>query len=430
MKIIIIGAGVSGLALANLIKDDGHDIEIYEREATPEARKYSGWSFSIRNDRGLKGQETLKRIGVWDKCLNKLGGPCHKFTLLTPKGTTVTTLSAAPGDTHTLRIHRGELRQALLDCLAESSTPIPVHWDAHCTGYRTEGSSAVVFFKDGSEARGDLVIAADGLRSPIRTQLVGDEVIGRNVITVMAMGPTNIATPLTDKSIFMTVGNGVTFFYANVHYRDEQNSNWGLITKVTPEEFAEVRESRRWEGCSEGTPELKQKVLDLVRQKKLHQPIEELVQEIPASQLAIWSAYDRNPTTNWRDGRVVLMGDAAHAMTPFAGAGANCALMDALVLSETLKKASIEQPDGPTFEGWLDDYVKARAKSANGFLMEARGNGDALVAEGWPGVLKIYVPFWFIGKIFGTSTKQKVGWLGTAVAGAAVAWGAYRALKK
>jgi salicylate hydroxylase len=91
-----------------------------------------------------------------------------------------------------------------------------------------------------------------------------------------------------------------------------------------------------------------------------HEPIRELIDRSAGAQLSAKGLYDRRPPKRARDGRVVLLGDACHPMTPFRGQGANTAMMDAVDLAEALAA-------GQGLDAALEKYLRAmlpRARKA------------------------------------------------------------------
>eukprot|EP01006_Ploeotia_vitrea_P003490 TRINITY_DN112707_c0_g1_i1.p1 TRINITY_DN112707_c0_g1~~TRINITY_DN112707_c0_g1_i1.p1 ORF type:complete len:428 (+),score=31.76 TRINITY_DN112707_c0_g1_i1:75-1358(+) len=413
MKIVIIGSGIAGPTLALLLQGHGHEIEIYDRDATAEQRAQTGWSFSIRNDSGLRGKEVLQKLGLWDTCVNELAGLVRTITMVTTGGSKLMSITVPPKDAM-LRIHRGLLRCALLDKLPPS---VNVHWNTHCVGYKQTANKAVALLADGSEVEADLIVGADGTHSQIRNQMKGDKALPHGTVLIMGTAKTNIATKLTKDSVLFTLAPGLAVFYVNYQYKGDNMSNWGLITRGTEEDFEEIRQHKRWKGCNERTEEVKAKVLQIVREYKIHDVMPRIIEETPFDQIAFWTAFERNPVTGWHDGRVVLMGDAAHATTPFAGAGANMALEDALVLTEQLNKVT---QDGLDLEAALTAYEKQRAKQANGLVLEARRRGLAYVHNtGWSVAFKLWAPVWVLGKVWGmsfASRKKKAFWGATVVA--------------
>jgi 2-polyprenyl-6-methoxyphenol hydroxylase-like FAD-dependent oxidoreductase len=99
-----------------------------------------------------------------------------------------------------------------------------------------------------------------------------------------------------------------------------------------------------------------------------HAPIQELIEATPSAGIVRTDIYDRAPVRKWHDQRVVLLGDAAHPMTPNLGQGAGQAIEDAAVLDESLA-------GGGTVEEALLAYEQRRVRRANGIVRAARQLG-------------------------------------------------------
>jgi salicylate hydroxylase len=130
---------------------------------------------------------------------------------------------------------------------------------------------------------------------------------------------------------------------------------WSLGLKIAAGELDKLSPS-----------ELKQRALKEV--EGWHSPVPELIQETSDSNISSRKYYDKNPLRKARDGRVILLGDAAHPMTPFRGQGANMAMMDALDLAENLR-------NNPDIDSALVAYEKSMLKRTKRHVLESRNAG-------------------------------------------------------
>jgi 2-polyprenyl-6-methoxyphenol hydroxylase-like FAD-dependent oxidoreductase len=99
-----------------------------------------------------------------------------------------------------------------------------------------------------------------------------------------------------------------------------------------------------------------------------HEPVAAIIEATPAERILRTDIYDRAPIDCWHSGRVVLLGDAAHPMTPNLGQGAGQAIEDAVVLDDCLARAA-------TIEDALTRYEQRRVARANGIVRASRQFG-------------------------------------------------------
>ena len=101
--------------------------------------------------------------------------------------------------------------------------------------------------------------------------------------------------------------------------------------------------------------------------------VQELLKAVPEEELYCWGLFIREPLDNWRKGRTVLLGDAAHPMLPYMGQGASCAIEDGVVIGRAF--AACETADAA-----LDCYVATRIERASTLQRESNLGGERLQA--------------------------------------------------
>ena len=241
-------------------------------------------------------------------------------------------------------LHRAEL----LAILAKEVQSSRLHIGHECIGFEQTCDGVTARFKNGDTARGDVLIGADGLRSVIRAQLFGDDppryagyTAWRAVVT---LPPTHIVTT-------ETWGRGRRF--GIVPMRDGRVYWYATKNAVEGE--------RDLEG------QTKRNILELFR--RWHAPIESLIEASDESSILRNDIYDRNPTKRWSLGRVTLLGDAAHPMTPNLGQGACQAIEDAAMLAVCLRASA-------NLESGLHQYQARRLPRANAIVLRSRRIGE------------------------------------------------------
>lgn len=251
-------------------------------------------------------------------------------------------------------VHRGDLHRALLDGCREAGVELLA--GHRVTGYRQDGARVTALTAAGERFPADVLVGADGLRSAVRARLVGDggprisgHTIFRSVIPMDEVPP-----ELRSRSVTLWAGPGWHF----VHYpigggaflnlaatRDD-----GAREEITGAPASRSHVLSRFPGLCDDAREL----LELGRDWR------------------IWVLCDRDPVDGWVDGRVALLGDAAHPMLQYAAQGACMALEDAVVLGELLRCEPCEIP------GRLVAYNALRRDRTARTTLTARRMGDEL----------------------------------------------------
>lgn len=171
-KVLIVGGGLAGLALANGLKNKGISCEVYERDVDPDSRT-QGWSLSMH-----MALQTLydcipkhrfeyfgREVGVNHE-KNEGGMTFTNFNGLT--GEIESSLTAPPYKAY--RVNRKRFRKWLLQDVQDL-----VHWNKKVSHYEEHADGVKVFFADGTHAEGDLLVATDGSMSTVARQLLGEE---------------------------------------------------------------------------------------------------------------------------------------------------------------------------------------------------------------------------------------------------------------
>lgn len=304
---IIVGAGIGGLASALALKRAGIEVTVFER--TQELQEVGAgltlWANAIKVLHKLALEE------ITHSAYNLADGNIYSW-----KGQRLSSLSAAAlkrrfGATN-LAIHRADLQTALLAAVG----PEKVRLNHQLCDFKQDKAGVTAHFSNGVEARGRTLIGADGLYSSVRTHLFG-ETQPRYAGYTAWRGV--VAAPLVDILVGEYWGSGKRFGMVPL----SGNRVYWFATNTTSE------------GMQEGFAGRKQEVLSLFAD--WYPSIPALIEATPESEILRNDIYDRPPLPYWTRGRVTLLGDAAHPMTPNLGQGACQALEDALVLAQCLE---------------------------------------------------------------------------------------------
>ncbi|MFI6170454.1 FAD-dependent oxidoreductase [Nocardia sp. NPDC051052] len=395
--VVVIGAGLGGLCLAQGLRRAGISVAVNERD-TAEAARAQGHRLHIA-ERGRWALSEVLPPQLFSLVRAIAGRPASQVTgfdhQLRPTG--VFTLDdPASSDVmpaHTV-IDRRVLRRILLTGLDDV-----VHFGRCCVGYDRDGEVVTARFADGSTAQGSVLVAADGIGSVIRAQrLPNARVVDSRTRLIYGRVPLTPelrdALPPTMFSVFNSVaGPGDRFVgIAPVEYREQPAA---AAVRLAPEVALEpaldtlaVMFGRRLDrlGCSD--QELRaasgRELRDLVLEQLAgwHPLVTEIVERWTLSTLFPIRIRSSVPIPPWPTSNVTLLGDAIHAMSPAAGAGANIALRDAAALTRALA----EILTGRTLLAAIGDYE--RAMIDEGFRMvrlSAANDTRTLGADPLPG---------------------------------------------
>jgi 2-polyprenyl-6-methoxyphenol hydroxylase-like FAD-dependent oxidoreductase len=231
----------------------------------------------------------------------------------------------------TLGVTRPELHQVLAGGLEDGVLQL----GRECTGWEQDATGVAARFSDGSEERGDVLVGADGLRSVVRRGLFGDEEL-RFARYASWQSVAEYRDELTPDGLFRVIwGPGARFLYYRL---DSERLYWEGI-------FATEA------GGKDPEDGRKQAVLD--RFGHWAAPVGSIIEATRQEDIGRSDVYDRPPSKRWGQGRVTLLGDAAHPMTNAAGQGANQTIEDSVVLGSRLGRAA-------DLEAGLREYERER----------------------------------------------------------------------
>jgi 2-polyprenyl-6-methoxyphenol hydroxylase-like FAD-dependent oxidoreductase len=313
-RILVVGAGIGGLTLASALTRLAPDvrIEVVERDRDVLSRA-QGYSVGLRRGEGMA---VLRRLGL-EAAVERVSRPVPELRLLSPRGRTLRSFKpAGPDSEHALTaVPRARLRELLLETLP----PGAVSWNARAVGFGQEGERATVRLQDGSSRTADVLVACDGARSPARLQVFGKRLryVGLSRIGGLAE---RLEDPRLARGPFMTLGTAVSAF---VHPLAHERLVWSVALRTTEDELAGVSPADLLARAATAT-------------RGWHEPIPTLVASTDEADIDVRGLYDVEPPARALEGRILLLGDASHAMTPYRGRGANMAMLDALELAEAL----------------------------------------------------------------------------------------------
>ncbi|HEX6341333.1 NAD(P)/FAD-dependent oxidoreductase [Umezawaea sp.] len=324
MRIIIIGAGVSGIASAVGLSAAGHEVELYERG---DLLRAGGNGVLIwHNGTGILGE-----LGI---PLEGLGTRIDTADVWANDGTPLmrTDLSEIAREFGSPGI--GVMRGQVVDRLAAALPDGVLRTGKQCTGIVHKGPrgarSVEVTFADGTVTEGDVLIGADGYRSVVRTHLFGED---HAQYTGLASWHGTTTLPLDLGAV-----HAVPTFYGKKGLCTLHPAGDGLIHWSFEVPFSNGLEHVPPPGADLVHPVDTGKRLERLRQDfgDWAKPVSSLLDLLTEEDIAEAPHTTHKVPKVWGRGPITMVGDAAHAIPPRAGWGVNQALEDAWVLSRTL----------------------------------------------------------------------------------------------
>lgn len=347
-SLAVVGAGMGGLAAAATLRQAGFDVSVYEQARAFE-RVGAGVQMmpnSMKVLRGIGVEAPLRRVAFqpyshlnreWDtgRVMRELPMPEDLF--------------GAPY----LCMHRADLHDALLGAVPRDI----IHLDKKLVGLEQRSSGVELRFADNTRAHAGAVIGADGVHSVVRDIIVGPDMpIHRGRIAYRAVFSTSLLNGF-DIGVSRTKWWGpdrhIVIYYTNAARTElyfvtsvPEPAEW--LTRESWSARGDVRELRKaYEG--------------------FHPDVRAVLEACPDCHK--WAILDRDPLPRWSDGRVVLLGDACHAMTPYMAQGAATAIEDAAVLARCL-----EEVEGEDIEGAFQRYEAHRKPRTSRIQAISRAN--------------------------------------------------------
>jgi 2-polyprenyl-6-methoxyphenol hydroxylase-like FAD-dependent oxidoreductase len=343
-KAIVIGGGIGGICAAIALRRAGIDATVFER--APAIKEIGSaiplWSNAL---------SALRKLGVAD-AIERLGAQADIAKISTWRGEILADLSHEQRllrlGTVSMVVHRAELLDMLLKTLGEEY----VQLGADCVGFSQDETCVRAHFADGKQTQGDFLIGADGLHSTIRS----------------AWFPRRKA-----RFEGSTCWRGI----AHINRTGLETLAWGKgcqfgISPMTLERAYWFAQKDAPEGEHEEEGKRKGRLLELFHD--WHDPIPAVIEATKEEDILRNDVYELPPLRYWTKGRVALLGDAAHAMTPNLGQGGCLAIEDAVVLADCLS-AEVDVVHA------LKLYEKRRIKRAHHVAWFAHNMGQAVEIE-------------------------------------------------
>jgi len=338
LRVAIIGAGIGGLALGLALRERGIAAEVFEQAP---ALAELGAAVGV----GGNATRLLRRMGLLEELEAVATVPTELVYRRWRTGERIAAHPVRDGDSYLQRvgapwlgIHRAEYQRVLGTAYGSAG----LHLEHQLVDLAQEPDVVTLTFANGRTAQADLVVGADGVRSAVRKCVSGEEEIvysgtsGFRGIVPRAAVP---ALPDPEAIQFWMGPDAHLLHYAIGGAAEEINF------------LAVVEGPRSWDADRWLTDVGREEVL--AHFDGWHPAVAEMIDA--GAPAARWGLFVVQPLLRWYRGRVVLLGDAAHAMLPHHGQGANTTLEDAFTLA-----ALVAAADGGDLEPVLASYQRLR----------------------------------------------------------------------
>ena len=353
-RILIVGGGIAGLTVAIALRRRGFAPELVERAASWRA---FGKGIVIQPN----AMRQLRNLDVASH-LEAAGAAIRRFQYLNETGEVLSEIDLTElwSGVDSVAFERGELQNALLRSVDRQRC----HLGVAVTSLSLRESSVSVGFSDGRSADYDLAIGADGIGSTVRALAIGStaprycgQAAWRALAPIRRRGADEIQFWLGDGIFFVTYPVGAERTYVGAYVAEAANGH-------APVEGCLARLRDRFAAFGE--------------------PVRALIDSLTCDEQIHCSVVESLELPEWRRGRVLLIGDAAHASSPMMGQGGCMAVEDAAVLAELLETS-------PSIDAALDafsprrrprvDWVQAQSDAHARNALAGPAARDAIIRE-------------------------------------------------
>ncbi len=350
-RVIIIGAGLGGLAAASGLARAGFDVRIYERS---QAMGEIGAGIMLTPN----ALRALKVVGALPFVEPMGTRPTMSYSRHFRTGELIGSRPVAQAyeadyGMAMINIHRADFHRALADAFT-AIVPNGISLGHEFSRVTTTAGQVQAHFTNGDVVEGDILIGADGIRSTVRTSL-------------------GLASPPRFTGLVAWRGL-VPVALLPERLRGDSMSSWigddrHIIeyTVGSLKNYVAIAQQDEWRSESWTNPSTLEELLSVF--PDWHEDVSTILKATPPGAIFKWALFDRDPLETWSHGPVTLLGDAAHPMLPLMAQGSAMAVEDAAILTRSVTEY------GATEEA-LGRYASARKERASWTQLQSRTARD------------------------------------------------------
>ncbi|MBD2186758.1 FAD-dependent urate hydroxylase HpxO [Pseudanabaena mucicola] len=349
LKAIIIGAGIGGLTAGIALRQAGYEVEIYDRvrDLRPTGAGISLWS---------NGVKVLNRLGLGDK-MAAIGGQMNRMEYRHLSGSLLNEIPLQPlideVGQRPYPVARRDLQNLLLSSFESLGGTITL--GTKCIDCVESDRDVSAKFEDGSSATGDVLIAADGVRSLLRKYVLNKTIEPTYRGYVNWNGLVPISGDLAPADMWS--------IYVGEHKR-------ASLMPVAGDRFYFFFDVPLPTGTTNDRTNYRHELKEHFH--NWAKPVQLLIDRLDPENVARVEIHDVGPIEKMVKGRVALLGDAAHATCPDLGQGGCQALEDGFVIANYLLSTNVSVTDA------LMRYEKERKVRTTEIVNKARNRAEAI----------------------------------------------------
>ncbi|MEV0245749.1 FAD-dependent monooxygenase [Nocardia sp. NPDC050712] len=343
-RVIILGGGIGGLCASIAFQKVGIEATVYEQAP---AFGTVGASLQV----WVKGMKAFAELGLADE-IRARGAQVHRQQFFNQHGTPLYHAQLA----EMARKHNAPMpvmirRSEVIETLAGSADLGPVEFNHRATAVDQDDTGVTVTFENGRQERADLLVAADGINSRTRQAIFPDvEILTANYRIVHAVAEHE--PPCGANNFTLYFGRGT-----RIAIKDCGSNHifWAAALR----------------NPTVGIDEPNELVKHDLRNRfgVFPQPVQDLIAATPPAAMLHHDVRALGPMPAWSKGRVVFLGDAAHAVTPNLGRGASEAIVDAIALARGI--VPIDLSDNAALAAVLAEYETRRRPESTALQQES-----------------------------------------------------------
>jgi len=341
LRVAIVGGGIGGAAAANALLQRGIEVQVFEQaSALTEVGAGVGMA--------PNGLRALRRLGFADEIV-RYGAAWSDPRFYRADGTFIAPMWPPDTAVEFYGMHRADLLEMLVDRL-----PADIIRTGHrCVSFEQDDDQATVTFANGARATTDVVVGADGIHSALQPYVVEPS-------APTSSGSMAYRGIIPSASVDWPAGAMRNFLGPRKRFMIYPVRAGELLNYVG---FVPMDQQIKESWSAPGDP------AELAAEFAGWDPV---VQAVLAQVKTCfrWGLYDREPLRTWTNGRLTLLGDAAHPMLPHAGQGANQAIEDGVAVA-----AILAQADRASVPQALRVYEAVRRERTAGVQRMSRSNG-------------------------------------------------------